>query len=207
MKNLELTPIEQVLRNSNSTINQNIKSKFVSQHVYCNVNSMVQYILNKGFEDSTTPFSFDDVSNYSVYPEYIGEYANFEGGKDEQRDAEIDRLKDLQSDLYDEIQDLPNNNDAHDVDRLSLSLETKRDTIQSEIVNLENLEQEYQDIFEWWAVSDFLAEKLNNLGHCIIESENIWGRTTTGQAILLDYAISQICAEMEILEGQKNSWA
>ena len=34
----------------------------------------------------------------------------------------------------------------------------------------------------------------------------VWGRATTGQAILLDGVISEICSDMEILEGQANEW-
>jgi hypothetical protein len=72
---------------------------------------------------------------------------------------------------------------------------------------LEELETEPAEVFEWWAVSTWLAEKLEEEGECIINQESIWGRQTTGQAILLDYVISKICAKLEILEGQENSWA
>jgi hypothetical protein len=35
----------------------------------------------------------------------------------------------------------------------------------------------------------------------------VWGRTTSGQMISMDYVIAQIAASMQILEGQKCSWA
>jgi hypothetical protein len=65
------------------------------------------------------------------------------------------------------------------------------------------------DIYEHWIVSDFLADKLENHGHRVLKDffgMTIWCRPTTGQAILLDYVISAICEEMEILDGQKYSW-
>lgn len=64
----------------------------------------------------------------------------------------------------------------------------------------------YSEIYEWYIVSSFLCEKLEAIGECTIDHENLWGRCTTGQAILLDYCIGRICAEMEILDGQQYAW-
>lgn len=181
MKNLET-----VLREGNSTVNQQIKSDFISKHVYCNVNQMVEYILNKGFEDAEAPFSFEDVVNFYIYPELSGEYVNFEGGTEEDREEEKERLENMLSEQEDTAKDA---------------------VILQELEELEELEQELQEVYEWYAVSGYLAEKLKKSGHPIIEGENIWGRCTTGQAILLDYSITQICADIKILDGQKCSWA
>lgn len=63
------------------------------------------------------------------------------------------------------------------------------------------------EIFEWWRVSPWLLEKLAAKGQPVIFHESLWGRCTTGQAILLDSVISEICEDLEILEGQKHSWA
>lgn len=82
--------------------------------------------------------------------------------------------------------------------------EEKEEYIQSIKDNGEDI----QEIFEYWAVSSFLYEDLKKLGEPVAEINNtyIWGRTCTGQAILLDSVISNICEGMEILEGQSNSW-
>ena len=73
----------------------------------------------------------------------------------------------------------------------------------------QDLESQPQEIFEWWIVSRFLYDKLKDKGCPVLEWENnyYWGRCTTGQAILLDWVISEICSEMEILEGQKYDWS
>lgn len=70
-------------------------------------------------------------------------------------------------------------------------------------------EQEPQDIMEWWIVTKWLYEKLKAKNHPVLEWGNnyYWGRCTSGQAILLDGVISEICAEMKILEGQQNDWS
>ena len=69
-------------------------------------------------------------------------------------------------------------------------------------------ESEPQEIFEWWIVTDYLAEKLSEKGEPVVEwgNNHYWGRTCMGQSILLDGVISSICHDMEILEGQTNEW-
>lgn len=136
-----------------------------------------------------SPINLDEIENLYAYPEYYGKYASFAGGTEEERDAEIERLKQLVEDTTD-LQDYP-------------------DEIDEEISGLEELETEMQEIFEWWAVSSFLAEDLKKQGEPVCDTGSVWvwGRTTTGQAILLDGVISRICSDMEILDGQKYSWA
>ena len=54
--------------------------------------------------------------------------------------------------------------------------------------------QEPQEIFEWWLVSDWLLERLEEQGEPILKTDfgNWWGRTCTGQAIALDHNIQEI---------------
>jgi hypothetical protein len=75
--------------------------------------------------------------------------------------------------------------------------------------HIEELEYEPAEIFEWWIVTGRFYEKLKEKGQPVLEWGNnyYWGRCTTGQAILLDYVVSQIAEDMEILEGQSYSWA
>jgi hypothetical protein len=66
-----------------------------------------------------------------------------------------------------------------------------------------------RDVFEHWIVTDWLADKLEAHGEKILRDffgMTIWCRTTTGQAILLDGVIGEICHDMEILDGQANEW-
>jgi len=180
--------LQEVLKEGNSTTNQRIKQRFIDQHVNANVNSLVEFVISKSYEgDDKAPFSYDDIENMFSLPEYYGKYVNFNGGTEDERAEETERLEAM---LYSE-----GNNEETDY------------KIQEEINELNDLESEPQEVLEWWIVSSFLAEKLNELGHPTLTDENIWGRCTSGQAILLDYSITQICANMEILKGQKSSWA
>jgi hypothetical protein len=187
--------LEDVLRAGNDGKNQRIKGDFVGKHVFCNVGSLVEFCIQN--VDGDSPVQYDDIENLYSYPEYNGEYARFDGGSEEQRDEEVERLRDLQSDLFDQI-----------TPETEEEIEAKREAIENEISDLENLDSEPAEIFEWWAVSDFLYRKLKENGYCVVDAGScyVWGRTTTGQAILLDYVITKICADMGILEGQENEW-
>jgi len=68
--------------------------------------------------------------------------------------------------------------------------------------------QEFEDsgenvneIYEWWRVSTWLLEKLAKKGEPILRTDygDYWGRTCTGQAILLDNVISEIYKDLQKL--------
>lgn len=56
---------------------------------------------------------------------------------------------------------------------------------------------EPREIFEYWAVSDWLATKLEEKREAILSAYglNIWGRQTSGQSISMDYVICKIFDE------------
>lgn len=72
----------------------------------------------------------------------------------------------------------------------------------------EGLNSDWPEVYEWWAVSPWLGEKLAQHGGCVIDvwGKSYWGRQATGQAIYLDNIMVQICYDMEILEGQTYEW-
>lgn len=51
------------------------------------------------------------------------------------------------------------------------------------------------EVYEYWLVSNWLADKLRDNGETIIDDYiAIWGRSTTGQAIYLDGVIQRVAA-------------
>ena len=58
---------------------------------------------------------------------------------------------------------------------------------------------EYPEIFEFWAVSKWLGDKLEKKDEVTFEMLDfmVWGRQTTGQAIKLDEVIQEIAKEFE----------
>ena len=62
---------------------------------------------------------------------------------------------------------------------------------------IESVEPELEPkvIYEYWAVSSWLARKLGEAGeavHTDVFGHNIWGRCTTGQAISMDHVIREM---------------
>lgn len=59
-------------------------------------------------------------------------------------------------------------------------------------------DEHYREVFEYWIVDSWMAEKLKQEGELIVEDfmegaiGYIWCRTTTGQAISMDYVIREI---------------
>ena len=62
---------------------------------------------------------------------------------------------------------------------------------------------EPEEALEHWIVSDWLADKLEAYGELITKDFlglTIWGRTCSGQAIMLDWVISKICNDLDMLK-------
>lgn len=68
---------------------------------------------------------------------------------------------------------------------------------------------ESQEIFEWWAITNWFGEKLKEQGCIVIETwgKSYWGRCTTGQSISLDNCVVEIAKKMKVLEGMENEWS
>lgn len=192
----------------NSIKNQEIKRKFIARDVYVCVTSTTEYILRKAGWDGDyrdAPFCWDDVTNAfePVCPE-CGDTYGFE---------EIDAFKCECCDRFFEV--MPD--ECPCLDEYGGEEEESLDLVEVQghkcgncdhiVENLDELDTRPQEIYEWWAVSSYLCEQLEAMGECVIPHEHIWGRSCTGQAILLDGVISRICYKMGILEGQEWDWS
>lgn len=100
-----------------------------------------------------------------------------------------------------EISEETNKVNQADIDKRIAELE-------SCLPGIENARREMQEICEWIHVSNSLHDRLREKGHPVWNDDKVyvWGRTSEGQALLFDDVISEICNDMEILEGQKNEW-
>ena len=73
-----------------------------------------------------------------------------------------------------------------------------------------NLDADQTEVYEHWIVSNWLARRLEEKGRITGEFAGltIWGRSTTGQMISMDYVIQQIAAELwaeELAEVKEDS--
>lgn len=57
-------------------------------------------------------------------------------------------------------------------------------------------EETPQEIFEYWFISDWFAERLKEHGEPVIIDYGVWGRTTTGQSWILDGVCRAIAKEV-----------
>lgn len=201
-------------------INQDIMSEFVNKHVYVCGTSIVEYILQKSFEDRYAPFNLEEVENYYAYPEFCGMSASFDGGTQEELDdfienleAEKERNEEKIKELEEERDLFIDKDDDNSFDEIIKSLTDEIESLTKDITNIENdlwelesLDPEPREIYEWWFVSDFLARKLIEMGYPVLKHEAIWGRCTSGQAIKMDWVIKRVCEDMEILYGQQYAW-
>lgn len=57
-----------------------------------------------------------------------------------------------------------------------------------------DLDPEFIEIYEFWIVDSWFANRLQERGECVADllDFKIWGRSTTGQAISMDYLILSI---------------
>lgn len=179
------------MKDANSSTNQKIKGQFVDREVICLFSYPFEACLKAGSDGVEDMPSYDEIENLYTYPEYRGKHIDFRGGTSNKYEAEIKHWEELRDSYMDDGATKTGNE------------------IHKDLHEFIELETEPQEIYEWWIVTDYLYEKLKEHGEPVIEWQNlyIWGRTTTGQAILLDSVITKICSEMEILEGQRYTWA
>ena len=68
-----------------------------------------------------------------------------------------------------------------------------------ELRDLVNDHAEPVEILEWWAVTDWLAAKLNAINEPVLSNAygHWWGRTCSGQDLIMDGTLQQIAAAIE----------
>lgn len=162
---------------------QEIAENLVKNEVLANVNSMVEFILANDSKDA--PFCYDDIEKADIYPAYNENGVNFEGGSEDERDEFIENLQSLLIEM-DELEESEESEET----------EKRRESIESAIYDLEQLDPEEREIFEYWICSDYLIRKLADYGEAVIICENIWCRTCSGQAIHMDWVIQQIAKDI-----------
>lgn len=62
-----------------------------------------------------------------------------------------------------------------------------------------DIEPHQREVYEFWIVSDWLADKLEAHGEKVerdFANLTIWGRTTTGQAVYADWVMEKIAEEL-----------
>jgi hypothetical protein len=167
--------------------------QLVAREVYYCVSSLIHELAQdeKYMDDLMPVLSQDDWQSPAEYEGYVvfendsGEYqwAKPRADDDPVDPDELEGLDDDERELklkYSEIGD-----DEHDTEA-----DAWRDACESN-----RIDPEQREAYEHWIVSDWLARKLEERGEMVMRDFlglTIWGRCTTGQAILLDGVITEI---------------
>jgi len=173
----------------NSSINQDIKRKFVDREVVRCATVLISELAQKAeYMDELLPVMVQD-----DYEEPAREY--------------IENMR--REDCLDYLFDVSTPKEIKTDKLREMIFEIVKKDFQ-EFCEGHNIDPYTIEALEHWIVSGWLARKLEAKGEMILDDFlgfTIWGRCGSGQAILLDGVISKICADMEILDGQANSWA
>ena len=171
----------------NSSINQRIKGHFVDGEVNANVTDMMVDLINSDASD----WNYDDFDNAF--------YRVSQCCYSEARQATEDDMEAIK-----EYMDDPEL--------------TPEDVEFDDLYVCESCGKVFHDSESWWEhkevlqyfiVNPYFGEKLRDHGEMVMERYGgwIWGRQCFGQAILLDGVVDEIAYDMEILDGQRHSWA
>lgn len=184
-------------KDHNSITNQDIKGKFVRQHVKTCFSYEMDECIKKevvNWEEIENMFYF----NTDVIIDKIMQEFDFEGEKMLEYANDPDTFN-CKCKTEDDFRCFLSSLDDDELDELCNDFG----------IDIDDDRSTPHEIFEWWIVSEYLYQQLKEEGYPVLDWGNnyYWGRCITGQAILLDYIISKICDDMEIFDGQKYSWA
>lgn len=143
------------------------------------------------------------------HDEIVNQYID-NSDKIEEIEEEIEKLEDEKSNLesaYDDLDDAYAKLDENDEEgekaiRLKMdaneqeqkALEEKIEELEEKKEKLEDEQSKPQEVMEWWVVSSWLANHLEEMGEVLLKSdyETWWGRTCSGQSISLDHTMEEL---------------
>lgn len=179
-------------------------SRIVDENVRCNVTSLVEYALKAGLQEGEydrSPLSIDNIINNDPYSNVsINGYWHQLTASERDEKLEFyeylrDKAQNKLSDMQMIFEVLPDHEVKAD-NRLGKWLEKFEENQVYRLVDicaeLENMDfDEQHEIYEWWACGAWFISKLEEAGEIVLEGQ-YWGRTCTGQAIMLDSVIEGI---------------
>jgi hypothetical protein len=148
--------------------------RWINGCVYLNQTLLVSELLEKDI------FSYDDIECLEAYPEHgfiiNGNSLFFHGGGENAKNSFIAMLEEKRK-LASSI----SYKNGNAKEQITAYLTTVED-LDNAIDDMEHLETESQESYEWWAISDWLADKLIGINEPVLRNNYgvWWGRTTTG---------------------------
>lgn len=167
--------------------------KYLDEFIYNKsllMNEEVEYILNRSYEDSDAPFSYDDIPLF-YYEESDLINAIIEDIKNYlEEDEQQDLFKEVNEEHNLKIKTLGD----YEVYLNSLYLEDLKIILEDErSLNLCDYEQQ-REIYQWFIMDDRILNQIEERGGVVL-NDKFWGRESYGQAIELDGLIIDIFKE------------
>jgi len=169
--------------------NQRIMADLWANHVYANITNLIEHL-----NENTETLSMEDQEKLK---RLIGSPNYYRAAEDEVKEV-IEKYFGVH--LMDA-----------DIDHLT---ERITDTMNKEFQLVDfcedrqlDLEEYTEDILAHFAVSEWLAQRLETEGEAVEEIFNmqVWGRKTTGQDVKMDSVIARIAIKGGLLVGQKQN--
>jgi hypothetical protein len=149
-----------------------LAEKMLDEHQIMCVSALMDYVLRKSWDETDTPIAHDDIQNMRPDP-------------DEWDIAQCEEY------IQENLPTPTTQRSDYEVGEEEEYLEFLRDYIRDNAPDAE--------IFEWYAVDEWLLDRLQERKECVIDGVvgigRYWGRCTTGQSVSLDYAIQHIAVE------------
>ena len=173
---------------------------------YC-MNSEVEYMLAKSYEDDESPLSHDDIENNTPTGQVgisslVGGPSTWWTLTEDERDeklAHYEYLRDKAEAILDtaavKLGEMEGDDEPAYCDRVDKFQEShgRLDSIVDELACMDF--DEYPEVYQWFLCPD-LCYWLKKKGEVVLNNE-YWGRTCCGQSIILDSVIKEIAFELE----------
>lgn len=194
----------------NSKENKKIIHMFVQREVRLCVSEFVEYVFDTATDKNAPPFTMDDVSNNGIPECPRCGSAGLE---------EVTLLPSMVHPFYDSSADAeeqfvcPVCMMGHPTQAEAINCCAGEIVYQCPDCQEFITADEYEDLISdcvppvssWWAVTDWLCEKLEEYGEVVIKNASIWGRQSE-EDIEKDQVILDICKDLGILQGQEHAW-
>lgn len=202
--------------NPDSMTNQSIRDELVRRNVKLCCSGLI-YTLTKASEPNALALldlNFESLAQVLSQPDYeqaVIEWIEDDASIDDLVEAElIEKPKDDEDDVQIE--------NAGDTLRTVAARNARKRTA-DQLRDLYNDQNIYRtsntdeiEALEHWVVDSHFGGKLGGLGEMVSsdifpDGWMVWGRATSGQMISMDHVIAEVACSMQIMDGQKYSWA
>lgn len=201
-----------------SMTNHRIITKLVEREVTCNVNRLVSHFAHHPDALDGSGYYYEDILDLCRCPADPKDVLEEHGYSLQEAENEWHIVIDSELEEFQWVAEQlakphPEESDEELMEKLmtySHGIVCDEDSHQEALDHLRiEIEDHDSEVYEHWVVSEHLAERLKENGQTVGElfGLTIWGRTTTGQSMVIDWIMNKIASDMEILEGQKYSWA